>query len=157
MRNPISCCIFNTKPLAKFIDPNGNLRLIGIPAQAAELMLESPGYLVAPVEELSRTRRISAMRADEELEIGKLYLMFPVSRVNCWVSEREIVAIDSATCRNKKGKTDGSRVFPERERVMVLEVDDDDDEGERDTGFAGHRLNSYRQWKPVLEPVNEES
>ncbi|XP_077217804.1 uncharacterized protein LOC143852288 [Tasmannia lanceolata] len=155
MRNYFSGCIFNTKSPAKFIDPDGNLRRVGAPAEAAELMLEFPGYVVAPAEELRRTRRISAMKAEEKLRGRKLYLMFPVARANCRVSDKEIAAVDTATCQKKKVKSGASRVFPEKERVKILEVEDD--EGEKETGFPGHRLSNYRNWKPVLETIKEGS
>ncbi|MCI47646.1 hypothetical protein A2U01_0068888, partial [Trifolium medium] len=58
--------------------------------KSAELMIELIGHVITPAVELLRTQRITALRADEELIAGKVYLVVPVSRVNSKASEFEI-------------------------------------------------------------------
>ncbi|XP_058084105.1 uncharacterized protein LOC131231816 [Magnolia sinica] len=153
MGNYNSCLFKPLKLAAKFLDSDGNLHRIGIPTKAAELMLEWPGHVICQAEELRRTRRVTAMKADEELQAGKVYLLLPVSRISSRVSEDEISRMD-ATCRKKK-KNDGScRVFPESERGRN-EFHVAEECEERDTGFPGHRMVNYRQWRPALETINE--
>ncbi|CBI36936.3 unnamed protein product, partial [Vitis vinifera] len=83
MGNYMTCHSFqsSTPKTAKLFDAHGNLRRVKVPVTAAELMLEEPGYVVSRVDDLRRTRRIPAMRADDVLLEGKAYLMMPVSRV----------------------------------------------------------------------------
>ncbi|KAJ8620467.1 hypothetical protein MRB53_028996 [Persea americana] len=150
MGNYISC-IPQKSVAAKLIDSRGNLRSIETPIKAAELMLEEPGHVICPAEELKRTRRVIAMKAEGELLAGKVYLLFPVSRVNSRVSESDMARIDAKKKKKKNGKI---RVFPEGEEVRVC-LGGGDEKGEDDTGFIGHRKSNYRQWRPVLETINE--
>ena len=110
-----SCHSFqsSTPKTEKLFDAQGNLRRVKVPVAAAELMLEEPGYVVPRVDDLRKTRRIPAMRADDVLAEGKAYLLVPVSRVHCVVSEVEMGAIDAASKKKRKSKKrGGSRVLP---------------------------------------------
>ncbi|XP_058077658.1 uncharacterized protein LOC131226022 [Magnolia sinica] len=158
MGNYSSCHFKAHKPTAKFVDSDGNLQRLEIPVKAAELMLESPGHVICQAEEIRRTRRVSAMRADEELEAGKIYLLFPVGRANCKASDAEMARIDATCRRMRKGKSRGcKKVFPDAEqaRDSSLECHVSDDSRESDTGFPGHQLSNYRPWTPVLETIDE--
>ncbi|KAA8549094.1 hypothetical protein F0562_000778 [Nyssa sinensis] len=146
----------NVRPLetqtAKIIDVQGNLRQVQIPMTAAEIMLEEPGYVVSPLDLVRRTGRISAMKADEELSAGKVYMLVPVSRTNCKVSELEMALVQSA-CDKRRAKQRSSKVLP-----AVTEGSDEKDEdavsvlGGIGTGFPGRR---NRQWTPNLETISE--
>ena len=57
------------------------------------------------MEELLKTRRITALRADEELVAGKFYLLVPVSRINCKASEFEIAIAERGSRKRKGNKT----------------------------------------------------
>ncbi|KAJ9696639.1 hypothetical protein PVL29_008716 [Vitis rotundifolia] len=165
MGNYMSCYSFqpSTPKTAKLFDAHGNLRRVKVPVTAAELMLEEPGYVVSRVDDLRRTRRIPAMRADDVLLEGKAYLMMPVSRVHCVVSEVEMALIAAASKRRSK-KRGGSRVLPAGNEGTTenLEVQSrvlgGDGGGGGDVGFFGrHRLGNFRQWSPVLETISEGS
>ncbi|KAF9607268.1 hypothetical protein IFM89_033475 [Coptis chinensis] len=146
------CFVPSSKPTtANFFDSEGHLQRVELPVKAAELMLEAPGSIVCPVEELRKTRVVWALRADEELQAGKYYLMFPAKKVYSKVSETEMKLIDTA-CR-KKGKTVGPKVFPtsgeEGEDSSKLLGED------CDTGFPNCKLGNCKQWRPMLEPIYE--
>ncbi|KAE8660578.1 hypothetical protein F3Y22_tig00116951pilonHSYRG00438 [Hibiscus syriacus] len=54
-----------TSSSAKVIDAQGNLRKVELTAKAADLILDEPVHVIAPVEQLKRTRRVVAIRADD--------------------------------------------------------------------------------------------
>lgn len=157
----ISCHAFRSyaPKTAKLFDTHGNLRQVKVPVSAAELMLEEPGYVVSRVDDLRCTRRIPAMRADDVLLAGKAYLLMPVNRVHCLVSETEMALIDVASKKKKKSskRRGGSRVLPAGNEGATenLEVQGSvlgGGDGDGDMGVGGrHR----RPWSPALETISE--
>ncbi|XP_057779405.1 uncharacterized protein LOC130997984 [Salvia miltiorrhiza] len=153
MGNSTSCFTAQSNT-AKLIDLHREtVRVFGLPTTAAELMLEAPGRVVSPVSDLRRDRRFSAMKADEILAGGGVYILIPVSRVNGKVSESEMAALDSF-CGDRRSKRRSSKVLP-----VVAEVSDDGCDNparllgeESDIGRQNHRV---KQWKPALEPIYE--
>ncbi|PIA29192.1 hypothetical protein AQUCO_06200050v1 [Aquilegia coerulea] len=151
-------CALSTKPTtANFFDSQGNFQRVELPVKAAELMLEAPGSVVCPVDELQRSRGIWALRADEDLIAGKFYLMFPANRVYCKVSEMELELIKAA-CR-KKGSTTGPKVYPnsgdqeeEQEGISSKLLGEENHET---STFPSCRLGYCKQWRPMLEPIYE--
>lgn len=163
MGNYTSCCFpqsFEAQTTAKLFDANGNLQQVKLPLKAAELMLEQPGNAVAPVEELRQTRRISAMRADDELLAGKVYLLVPTGRVHCKVSDLEMAIIELA-CKKRASvlKPSGSKVLPAAAAAELTEVGEDEVKtfgGDQViAGLPGHQFWNYKRWSPVLEPISE--
>ncbi|KDP28244.1 hypothetical protein JCGZ_14015 [Jatropha curcas] len=150
-----SSCFYIPSKTAKLIDSQGNLRQVKAPAKAAELMLEEPGHVVSPVQELRRTRRLIALRAEDELLAGKFYLLVHLSKLNRKISESELGIIESAAAASKKKKSSkgrrGAKVLPAVANEAESEVKE-----ELDMGFACCRLEKCRQWTPALEAITEE-
>lgn len=159
-----SCFFVNSTQKAKLVDANGNLTKVNLPIKAAEVMLEERGHIISPVDRLLRTRRISAMRADDVLLAGNLYMFVPVSRVNGKVTEKDI-SIIRAACDKRKSlcllsrKRNNSKVLP---TVNDEEVREDREEGDQvnvlrvdETGFSSHRFKNQKQWNPALETISE--
>ncbi|KAI3449404.1 hypothetical protein Pfo_006069 [Paulownia fortunei] len=150
----ISSCFYVQSNTAKLIDLHRNiLRLVDVPVTAAELMLEEPGHVVSPLYDFRRDFRLSAMKADESLSGGRVYILIPVSRVNGKVSESEMAVIESA-CGERRAKRRSSKVIP-----VVTEIPGDGTDNsvkllgeENDIGLMNYRM---RQWKPALEPIYE--
>lgn len=148
---------------AKLVDANGNLRQVKLPIKAAEVMLEEPGHVICPVDALLKTHRITAMRADDELLAGKLYMFVPVSRIHGKVTEKDISILGSACERKKSLRLSGRK----RSNVKVLPTESEkvreDREGSdhvtvlkvTDTGFASYRFKNQKQRNPVLETISE--
>lgn len=164
MGNFTSCCsTVNVIELqtAKLIDFNGTIQRVKVPITAAELMLEQPGHFISPAEDLRRTLRYSALKADEELSAGKLYMLVPTSRLHSKASVAEMAVLESA-CQKRRPKRRSAKVLPAAAEVVC---DDEEEEreggfgllGENDTGVPGCRLgvNYNRQWRPALEPICE--
>ncbi|KAL1543972.1 hypothetical protein AAHA92_20881 [Salvia divinorum] len=137
----ISSCITAQPNTAKLIDLHrGTVREFALPTTAADLMLEEPGRLVSPVSDLRRDRRFSAIKADEILVGGGVYVLIPVSRVNGKVSDSEMAALESF-CSERRSKRRSSKVLPVvAERVLGEES-------------LNHRVKKH--WKPALEPIHE--
>ncbi|KAK4418065.1 hypothetical protein Salat_2219200 [Sesamum alatum] len=157
MGNISSCFYAQSHSTAKLIDLHHNsLRLVDVPVTAAELMLERPGYVVSPLIDFRRDLRLSAMKADEILSGGSVYVLIPVTRVHGKVSESEMAIIDSA-CGERRSKRRSSRVLPVATEISGEGTDHNPvkvlGEG-RDTGVPSYR-NRMRQWKPALEPICE--
>ncbi|GMI66630.1 hypothetical protein HRI_000332300 [Hibiscus trionum] len=142
MGNGTSSSVLSGNRIAKVIDAQGKLRKVELPVKAAEIMLEEPGHIISAVEELKRGRRVVAMRADDELSVGKVYALVPVGRVHCRVTDADMGVIKAACCSGKKKKS-GGKVLPD---VMVAEGI---------PPVSGYRIGSCRPWIPVLESIPE--
>uniref|UniRef100_A0A803M7K1 Uncharacterized protein n=1 Tax=Chenopodium quinoa TaxID=63459 RepID=A0A803M7K1_CHEQI len=149
--------------MAKLVDSLGQLKLVNLPTTVAELMLEHPGFAIAPVDELRETRRITAMRADDVLLGRKVYLLVPVDKVNSRLTDLQMAAIDSIVCScNGKvgGRTrGGSKISPDLEANNGLDgqslEDLVKDLSGKCTGLTGQRKRFCKVWEPVLEPILE--
>lgn len=145
--------------MATVVFPDGEVRRLGCqPAiAAAELMLECPNFFLANSQSLRVGRRFSALSADEELEVGNLYLMFPMKRVKSIVT-----VVDMAPLR-LMGALSGS------ESISGGTGNDQHDmefeEPAPTYGEAGlfpavpdhkRRLSSCGSRKPLLETIREE-
>lgn len=131
---------------ARLMDFHGNLRHINVPVTVAELMLEHPGYFISPAEDLQRTLHFSAMKADEEPVLGKLYVLVPITRLHSKASVSEIALLDSA-CWNRRLKRPSAKVLP----TVVTEVEEEGEESS--AGLNDCRLEN--KWRLSLEPINE--
>ncbi|KAK7344385.1 hypothetical protein VNO77_13918 [Canavalia gladiata] len=145
----------SSKKTATLLDTRGNVREIKLPVRSGELMIELLGHVITPVEDLRRTRRVSALTADEELVAGKVYLLAPASRVHCKASEFEMAIAEQWGQRKRKSlkvnkvsplsASDGEiRVnsFPEKKKLVG-------------NGIPCHQLRTQRRWNPVLRPILE--
>uniref|UniRef100_A0A6N2KZJ1 Uncharacterized protein n=1 Tax=Salix viminalis TaxID=40686 RepID=A0A6N2KZJ1_SALVM len=164
MGNYTSCCVvvsLSSKPkTAKLINSQGNLRQVSLPVKAAELMIEELGHVISLVDDqLKQRSRTIAMRADEELLPGKVYLSVPLSKVNCKISAPKLAIIEAtiaACARRSSKKRSGStaKVLP----AMAVDLkEEENSEGEVKV-FEGNYTSStsYRQWTLALEPIPEE-
>ncbi|PON61692.1 hypothetical protein PanWU01x14_143510 [Parasponia andersonii] len=165
MGNHSSSCFVITfsksDPTAKLFDAHGNLlRRVKLPLKAAELMLEEdPGHVISPADELNRTGRFCAMRAEDELMARKSYLLVPLCKVNRKVSDSDMAIIKSTT--SKKKSKNSSKVSPamaaEEPRGEAEEsVINAFEQSIATTGFGFGRTMGYSKgWKPALEPISE--
>ncbi|KAJ9171739.1 hypothetical protein P3X46_015058 [Hevea brasiliensis] len=152
MGNYASC--FNSPSTARLMDYHGNIRQLILPLKAAELMLEEPGHVISSLHDLRRTRRISALRAEDELFAGKLYLLVPLSKVNRKISDSEMAIIESAKKRSQK-KRRGSKIQPAVPMTVEAETEVESLEG-LDSDFGSCQLRNFCHWTPALEPILEE-
>ncbi|CAB4304209.1 unnamed protein product [Prunus armeniaca] len=191
MGNYVSCTLStqiakNSKAATKVIVPSGEIKQFYVPMKAAELMLETPNFFLVNTKSLHIGRRFSALNADEDLEIGDVYVMFPMKRLNSTVTPADMGALFlTASSATKRLSGRNVRVQPAEDKSGELADDDDDDEEEEDNkrmenwrenldheaakpklnlddieDFSApefmHRVSMRRSKKPLLETIAEE-
>ncbi|KAI0513454.1 hypothetical protein KFK09_009475 [Dendrobium nobile] len=108
MGNYISCTlsvaiIEAQSQVPKVILPNDAiLQLSARLVTAAELMLDHPGYFLVHSGAMLVSRRLFALSADEELELGAVYVMFPMDRLGSVAREEDMGRLLLAT--GKEGR-----------------------------------------------------
>ncbi|GJV74524.1 F-box domain containing protein [Tanacetum coccineum] len=99
-----------TNKAARVIFPSGEIRQYKEPVKAAEIMFECPNFFLVNSQSLNINRRFSPLSADEELEYGNIYIMFPMRRLNSMVTHADMavfwMAANSAAKRIS-GKSEG--------------------------------------------------
>ncbi|KAJ1284831.1 hypothetical protein BS78_03G235100 [Paspalum vaginatum] len=97
MGNFASCTLARTASGgARVVLPDGRLRHVGLPATAAELMLEAPGHFLADARALRPGRRVEAIPADEGLARGALYAALPMKRLGSPVAPADVARLAAA-------------------------------------------------------------
>ncbi|KAF4394271.1 hypothetical protein F8388_005905 [Cannabis sativa] len=184
MGNYVSCSLatplMKNSKAVRVVFPGGEVRQLRDQiVKAAELMLECPNFFLANSKSLHIGRRFSALAADEELEFGNVYVMFPMRRVNSIVTAADLavffMAANSAAKRISGGKV---RILPESGAgngkvgncVEQSGGDEDQEKGQTTSSlsFDGleafdqivpefkYRLAACRSRKPMLETIREE-
>lgn len=192
MGNYISCALIGSTAArqssrgVKVIFPDGEVHHFYPPIKAAEIMLETPGFFLSDINSLHMGRRFSALNADEDLEMGNAYVMFPMKKVNSLVTAADMGALfltaNSAAAKRASPSLGRVRVLPEFDHGRPpLQLTDKevaalaqstitqpstpasavpklnlDDIEEFTTPEFKHRLTMCRSKKPVLETIAEE-
>nr|GLL32939.1 uncharacterized protein LOC109156741 [Ipomoea trifida] len=167
MGNLVPCCTLTPRMCAatakavRVIVPGGGIRQFCEPVKAAELMLEHPGYFLINSTSMNVGRRFSALSADEDLEMGNAYGMFPLRRVNSVVTAADMAVLLEMAARDSTSKRVPAgivvRVSPENGSATAAP-------STLDLVFEGfaeqelkYRLSSSRSKRPLLETIVEES
>ncbi|TMW84333.1 hypothetical protein EJD97_025403 [Solanum chilense] len=147
----------------KVIFPSGEIRHFYEPIKAAEIMMETPNFFLVNTRSLHIGRRFSALNADEDLEMGNVYFMFPMKRVNSFVSAGDMGALLlTANSVSKRVSIGSLRISPEssteenyceKSNLPKLNLDDIEDFSSEE---FKHRLSMCRSKKPLLETIAEE-
>ncbi|KAM0945905.1 hypothetical protein DsansV1_C09g0089151 [Dioscorea sansibarensis] len=184
MGNYISCTLTTSLGTQskgpKVIFPDGTLKQLQSPTNAAELMFENPNHFLVNSRSMEVGRRFSPLAADEDLESANVYVMFPMKRLNAVITAgdmgRLLMAANSALRRASGGRT---RVLPDFHQAapeVVVVVNQVEGIGERikmgEDGGEGYcssssssssmlefkyRLSVCRSRKPMLETIAEEN
>lgn len=180
MGNYVSCTLstplIKNSKAARVVLPTGEVRQFRHhPVNAAELMLECPNFFLVNSQSLHIGRRFSALSADEEVEFGNVYIMFPMKRLNSVVTAADMAALFMAANSAAKRISGGNnankgRVLPESSGDVKAEescMHGSEDGGSRLSGSEEeiegfpmlefrHRLSMCRSRKPMLETIKEE-
>ncbi|CAI0541150.1 unnamed protein product [Linum tenue] len=170
MGNYVSCTLatplIKSGKAARVVFPGGEVKQFREPMiRAAEIMFECPNFFLANSQSLHIGRRFSPLPADEELELGNVYLTFPMRRASSVVTAADMavffMAANSAAKRiaggSAAGGGGGGRVQPEEMdpeggRKSLEEMAE---ELEIPAEFK-HRMSICRSRKPMLETIREE-
>ncbi|CAL5396665.1 unnamed protein product [Camellia sinensis] len=159
MGNYVSCSFIsptmkNSKS-ARVIFPGGEIRQFRHPVKAAELMLECPTFFLVNSRSLNIGRRFSALAADEDLEFGNVYVMFPMKRVNSVVTAADVavffMAANSAAKRISGGTVRISPASGDVSENVAATVT-----VEFPVPEFQHRLAVCKSRRPVLDTITEE-
>ncbi|RWR85579.1 hypothetical protein CKAN_01445000 [Cinnamomum micranthum f. kanehirae] len=164
MGNYISCTLSNPagswqSNSTKVIFPDGEIKQFHQLTNAAELMLETPNHFLVNSQSLHIGRRFSALSADEDLEIGNVYVLFPMRRLNSVITPGDMGRLlMTANSSVRRATAEGAsppevKSWGERdtERLNLEEIEDD--------GVSEFkvRLAVCRSRRPLLETIAEET
>ncbi|KAK4373334.1 hypothetical protein RND71_008718 [Anisodus tanguticus] len=166
MGNFTSCSVLPTiknSKAARVVLPGGEIRQFRDLVKAAEIMLENPNNFLVNSSSLNIGRRFSALSADEDLEFGNVYIMFPMKRVNSVVTAADMTVLLLAANSAAK-RISGGNVKISPELSPAPESTPENSAGGRNLdvveGFpVGHEMRyklSCRSRKPSLETIMEE-
>ncbi|XP_076904226.1 uncharacterized protein LOC143559586 [Bidens hawaiensis] len=155
MGNYITACTLlpfspkiKTPKAARVIFPSGEIRQFQNSVKAADIMLDCPNFFLVNSQSLNPNRRFVPLSADQDLESGNVYIMFPVRRVNSMVTPGDMAVVWLSA--NSAPKRITGRILPETaetESEPRLVVDEPE---------FGHRIMVCRSKKPVLDTITEE-
>ncbi|EEF34303.1 uncharacterized protein LOC8265010 [Ricinus communis] len=160
LANPLH--IKNSKSTTKVIFPTGEIKQINQPTKAAELMMETPNFFITNSKTMKIGKRFCPLNADDDLQKGAVYIMFPMHKKNSFVTASDLGSLfmtaNSAVKRVSSGRV---RVLPDDTKL----VDDDEVvvprlslEGMEEVSMPEfrHRISMSRSRKPLLETIDEE-
>ncbi|KAF0926268.1 hypothetical protein E2562_022095 [Oryza meyeriana var. granulata] len=155
---------------ARVILPDGGVRQVALPATAAELMMDAPGHFLADARAARVGERLAALSADEDLELGAVYAMFPMKRLDTQLAASDMARLAAAATREarRSAKVAAAVVTPTQaaiadavvaEDAPRLRLDEmvDDEAAAADMSVFKHRLSSARSRRPTLETIQEEN
>ncbi|WOG88983.1 hypothetical protein DCAR_0208218 [Daucus carota subsp. sativus] len=169
MGNYASLCTSLVSPTAKaskVIFPGGEVRQFRRPVKVAELMLDSPNSFLVNTKSLNTGKRFTPLSADDDLEFGHVYIMFPMRRLKSVVTRDDMARL-FMVANPTPSKFAGAghnkvRAVPESPPVASPESDTQDSrfsfEGIEGfyPGELKYKLSVSRSRKPLLDTITEE-
>ncbi|KAE8692361.1 hypothetical protein F3Y22_tig00110840pilonHSYRG00158 [Hibiscus syriacus] len=158
MGNYISCTLatplINSRRAARVVLPCGEIRQFRDRVKAAELMMECPTYFLTNSQSLHIGKRFSALSADEELELGNVFIMFPMKRLNSVVTAGDMAVLFMAANASAKRISSG-------EATGNIGNEEESSTGGSKLSLEGveefkYRLSVCRSRNPSLETIKEE-
>ncbi|KAL8228969.1 hypothetical protein R6Q57_013869 [Mikania cordata] len=142
---------------ARVIFPAGEIRQFQELVNAAEIMIECPNFFLVNSQSLTINRRFSPLSADEELEPGNVYIMFPMRRINSVITPADMAMLwmaANAPAKRIAGKMPSSEEKSDGDRWKVPLLDA---VAEVEVPEFSHRLVICRSRKPLLDTIAEET
>lgn len=98
----------------RVILPGGEVRHVEGLVNAAELMFDTPGHFLVNSSSMHVGRRFSPLSADEDLEMGNVYVTMPMKRLNSVITAADMGMLLLAASKKVRRVSGGhSRVLPE--------------------------------------------
>lgn len=113
--------------------------------------MEFPSYFLVNSCSMQIGRRFYALSADEDLEVGNLYVMFPMKRVNSKVADGDVAAKMKTVADDPE---EGDEIM-KRDEHFGLVCNFEEMEGSVNEDFK-YRMSVCRSRKPKLETIKEE-
>ncbi|RLN28853.1 hypothetical protein C2845_PM05G29050 [Panicum miliaceum] len=168
MGNFMSCTLAKAPGgrCARVILPDGGVRQVALPATAAELMMDVPGHFLVDARAASVGARLAALPADEEVELGGAYAVFPMKRLGTPLAAADAARLAAAATREARRSSakvsddaPPAEVAAAEEKAPRLRLEDMevDDAAAAEVGALKHRLSNARARRPTLETIQEEN
>ncbi|XP_047335752.1 uncharacterized protein LOC124939312 [Impatiens glandulifera] len=162
--------------MAKVILPSGEMRNFVDVVTAAELMVESPNFFLVNGRSLTIGGRFEPLGADEELELGNIYVMYPMKRRRSRVTAADLTILFMGAAADQRRRrtmisSDGDEGGRRRRLSLDGGVDrafrlmESGDEGQRrrrlslDSGGGVYGLENKfkcgRSTRPMLDTIKE--
>nr|XP_043620522.1 uncharacterized protein LOC122592373 [Erigeron canadensis] len=164
MGNYVSACsTFGITPkiksnkAARVIFPTGEIRQFQESIKAAEIMFFCPNFFLVNSQSLNINRRFSPLSADEDLEPGNVYVMFPMRRVNSMITPADLATFWMSA--NNAPRRISGKISPESSALSGDEnamVRNEEPRLVVDGSEFSHRLVVCRSKKPDLDTIKEE-
>ncbi|CAM8956539.1 unnamed protein product [Rhodiola kirilowii] len=153
MGNFASCALSsNSSKAVKVILPTREIRQLKEDTKAAELMMEFPSYFLVNSSSMQIGRRFSALSADEDLEDGNVYVMFPMRRVSSKVADGD-VAVLFTTAKMRMVVADEQDLKKDQNIGSVCDLEEVEGSFEEEVKY---RLSVCKSRKPKLKTIKEE-
>ncbi|CAM8953411.1 hypothetical protein QQ045_017699 [Rhodiola kirilowii] len=154
MGNFASCTLSSSSSKAvKVILPTREIRQLKEDTKAAELMMEFPSYFLVNSSSMQIGRRFSALSADEDLEVGNVYIMFPMRRVSSTVEDGDVAVLFTAAKMRMVVVADEQDVKKDENIGSVCNFEEVEGSFEEKVKY---RLSVCKSRKPKLETIKEE-
>lgn len=105
-----------TAPVKVIRWSDGSIEKIGEAIKVGELMVDNPQQFVCHFSDLQAGRRIAALRAEEDLALGDVYVLLPMQKyLRCVLSSSDMASLNllASQCNFAHRKHScNSRVFP---------------------------------------------
>ncbi|GLJ05079.1 hypothetical protein SUGI_0010570 [Cryptomeria japonica] len=158
MANWLWSCAYPSKT-ANLIRFNGGLERIKIKMgmKVAELMLDNPNHFVCNLGSLQAGHRILALSAEEEIERGNTYVLLPMQKLRCVLSEADMGRIQQLKNKSNAISSSHSKIVPLSQDDFVAEKSSlpklvaNEEEIEK----MKMRIDRQRCWKPSLHTIEE--
>ncbi|KAJ8460486.1 hypothetical protein OPV22_033412 [Ensete ventricosum] len=166
MGNYVSCTLAGAPGSrarsAKVILPDGRVRRIEVTTNAAEIMLDEPGHFLVDSRSMHVGRRFQPLAADEDLEMGHVYAMFPMKRANAVVAAADMAVLLMAAQKELRRELGHSaRVLPEMAersapKPELESMTEASEPAAVEIEEFKYRLSMCRSRRPTLETIAEE-
>jgi hypothetical protein len=110
-------CASNSVPSStvKVIHWNGSVQGFQRILKAAELMLDNPQHFVCHANGLQIGRRINPLSADEDLDLGHLYFLLPMTKLHSVLSGADMASLAfkaNSAMKTPSKWSSGARILP---------------------------------------------
>lgn len=141
---------------AQIIFSTGMIKKFDYPIEAAELMFDFPNHFVASTANMKVGRRFSALGADDELEMGCVYILMDMRRLNSVVTTDDMAFIHLSSSKRMEA---AKSVFVNEKRQTTTRLEElVATEGIFDINEMKFRMGmGEKSRKPMLQTIEEDN
>ncbi|KAH9314755.1 hypothetical protein KI387_023382, partial [Taxus chinensis] len=123
MGNCVSTSSSNTQFMqtAKIIFFDGGLKEFSKPIKAEEIIVQNPGYFLCHWDSLHIGKFMAAVNSKEDLELGELYFVLPLSKLQYVLSASDMAAMvfkANSAIKQIIGNGSTDNIYTERSEMM---------------------------------------